>query len=245
MIIKTKKYKRRFVISDVHGCSNTLKKLIELINLQTNDVVFFLGDYIDKGPNSVQVLDFIIELRKLNYNIFTLRGNHEQDFLNMSVNYDPDFFYSYVSRKNGGENFFTKFKQIESKYVDFFQNTHFYFELEDFFLVHAGFKFFGNDFLKDTSSMLELRYWNFSDLKLTNGKRIIHGHDPTNYEIINRAVQNKSFRIPLDNGCVYTKLHKYYDYTKLGKLCCIELNSWTLTCVKNEKDIVLKTKNKK
>lgn len=245
MIVKTKKYKRRFVISDVHGCSNTLKKLIEQINLQINDAVFFLGDYIDKGLHSSGVLDYIIELRKLNYNIFTLRGNHEQDFLDMSVNYDSDFFYSYMSRKNGGHKFFTKSKQIKPIYIDFFQNTHFYFELEDFFLVHAGFKFFGNNFLNDTSSMLELRNWDFSDLKLTNGKRIIHGHDPTNYEIIVKAVQNKNLRIPLDNGCVYTKLHKYYDYTKLGKLCCIELNSWTLTCVKNDKDFVLKPQKKR
>lgn len=45
-----------YVIPDIHGCYNTLKKLIEdNIGLNKDDYIFFLGDYIDKGPYSSKV----------------------------------------------------------------------------------------------------------------------------------------------------------------------------------------------
>jgi len=242
MFIESKKYNRRFVVSDVHGCLDTLQRLIKKIDLQHDDALFFLGDYIDKGPNSVGVLDYIINLINSNFNVFTLRGNHEQDFLEMFRTYKLDFFYAVAKRMLKSDKLLRPNGEILPKYLSFLENTKYYFELEDFLLVHAGFNFLKDDFLKDTSSMLQRRFWELSDLKITNGKRVIHGHDPTPCEDIKRAVENKNARIPLDNGCVYAKLHKFYDYKKLSKLCCLELNSWTLTCIKNEKDIVIKKK---
>lgn len=233
MKVKSEKYKRRFVIGDVHGCKKTLVKLISSLNLSPDDdAVFFLGDYIDRGPDSSGVVDFILSLKNDNFNIFVLRGNHEQDFLDAARSYESDFFYEYAKRRLKSEDLLFLNGKIKPKYLNFFKNTVFYIELEDFFLVHAGFNFYSYNFLKDKNAMLVLRNWEF-DIDRTNGKRIVHGHQPTYHYKIIEAVKNKHARIPLDNGCVYNKLHRYYDYKLLSRLCCLELNSFKLKCIKN------------
>jgi len=56
---------RVFIIGDIHGCCKTCKKLIlEKINIQKSDKIYCLGDYVDRGPDSKGVIDFILQLRK-------------------------------------------------------------------------------------------------------------------------------------------------------------------------------------
>ncbi|MBN2891527.1 MAG: serine/threonine protein phosphatase [Bacteroidales bacterium] len=232
MKIESKKYNRRFVIADIHGCKKTLEALIGSLKLLPNDALFFLGDYIDRGPDSIGVIDIILDLQKHNFNIFTLRGNHEQDFLELSENYDQHFFMHYTKTILKSENLIRKKGGIKKRVKKFIENTQLYFELEDFYLVHAGFNFNNDDFLKDETAILNLRGWK-SDVKKTNGKKIIHGHQPTAHNKIIKAIQKDKPRIPLDNGCVYNKPHRYYDFNKLGQLCCLELNSMELFCQRN------------
>ncbi len=72
---------KQWVIPDIHGYSGTLQALIEeQIKPSRNDTIYFLGDYIDRGPDSKGVIDYIIDLKEDDYNIRTLRGNHE-DYL--------------------------------------------------------------------------------------------------------------------------------------------------------------------
>ena len=55
---------RIYAIGDIHGCFNSMKELIEnKIQLRKEDKLIFLGDYIDRGPDSKKVLDYIIELQ--------------------------------------------------------------------------------------------------------------------------------------------------------------------------------------
>lgn len=55
--------KRLFAIGDIHGCFNSLKELVEnKIQLQKDDKLILLGDFIDRGGKSKEVVDFIIEL---------------------------------------------------------------------------------------------------------------------------------------------------------------------------------------
>ena len=51
----------RWVVPDIHGCLKTLKTLLETrINLTRLDLVYFLGDYIDRGPDSKGIIDYIM-----------------------------------------------------------------------------------------------------------------------------------------------------------------------------------------
>ncbi len=71
---------RSIVIGDVHGCLFELKALLESCNLRTTDKFFFIGDLIDKGPDSVGVVKFVFNL-SLNYEVKLILGNHEEKFL--------------------------------------------------------------------------------------------------------------------------------------------------------------------
>ena len=78
---------KKWVIPDIHGYSATLRALIEeQVRPSRNDTIYFLGDYIDRGPDSKGVIDFITGLRDDDYNIRTLRGNHEDYFIRIFDN---------------------------------------------------------------------------------------------------------------------------------------------------------------
>ncbi|HZU38053.1 MAG TPA: metallophosphoesterase family protein [Gemmataceae bacterium] len=67
---------RTIAIGDIHGCSLALKALVDAIGPAPQDVLIFLGDYIDRGPDSRGVLDQVIELRE-RCTVIPLLGNHE------------------------------------------------------------------------------------------------------------------------------------------------------------------------
>ena len=51
-----------FVIGDIHGCSEMLKRLIDKIDWNpSHDRLIFIGDYIDRGENAKDVVDFILD----------------------------------------------------------------------------------------------------------------------------------------------------------------------------------------
>jgi serine/threonine protein phosphatase 1 len=67
---------RTLAIGDIHGCFNALVTLFDYTGITATDRVIFLGDYVDRGPDSAKVIDFLIN--RLNQgNAVCLRGNHE------------------------------------------------------------------------------------------------------------------------------------------------------------------------
>lgn len=72
-----------YAMSDIHGCMEELKKQMEYVDLSGENRMVFLGDYIDYGDCSCQVLQYIWELQKQygDEKIIVLKGNHEQMFL--------------------------------------------------------------------------------------------------------------------------------------------------------------------
>src|SRR5262245_35678837 len=67
---------RHLAISDIHGCHAALTTLVDYIGLRPDDVVITMGDYVDRGPDSRAVLDWLIEFSS-NHRLVPLRGNHE------------------------------------------------------------------------------------------------------------------------------------------------------------------------
>jgi len=223
---------KQFVISDIHGCCKTFKKLLEKIDLQKQDKLYLLGDYIDRGPDSSGVLDFIIELKNLDYSIFPILGNHERNLIETSILYDKKMFRLFVRKLNKSPNILNEFDEIKTQYTEFIKNLPLYYDLDKYFLVHAGINFKSENPMEDKESMLEIR-WFAENVPIDFPKTIIHGHNVTNINDIKFAIENKAKVIPLDNGCVYNKTHRVYDYTQLGNLCCLELNSFELILQKN------------
>ena len=71
---------RLIAIGDIHGRLTKLEGLMEQIGPKTDDTLVFLGDYIDRGAHSYEVVEYVIQLKKNFPNVITLRGNHE-DFV--------------------------------------------------------------------------------------------------------------------------------------------------------------------
>lgn len=67
---------RKIFIGDVHGCLAELQALIEKLNLSAQDEVIFVGDLLDKGPDSPGVVRFVRELAKT-FQVVLVKGNHE------------------------------------------------------------------------------------------------------------------------------------------------------------------------
>ncbi len=224
---------RRLVISDVHGCLNTLKELVEeKVSITRDDTIIFLGDYIDRGPNSSGVLDYVIGLIKDGYNVFPLRGNHEENLLNSINEYDSRTLALFVTRINKSPDLLDESGKVKQQYVDFISTLEFYIELDDFIIVHAGINFNVENPFDDKTSMLELRKTT-PDQSVLQGKRIIYGHQVTPLSEIEKAVNERLTLIPLDNGCFYTKPHKIYDHNQTGHLCCLNLDNFELLTQKN------------
>ncbi len=226
--------REHWVIPDIHGCVNTLRALIEdMIQPSKHDWLYFLGDYIDRGPSSKEVIDYIMYLQKEEYNIRTLLGNHEE-FLIKSYEEEMNLkSFMGIKQKNlkkkdwlfhGGKDTMKSFRLHDLKdfpldYLDWMKNLEYYIELENFFLVHAGFNFKLKNPFEDKDSMLWIREYEIDKEKIGN-KRIIHGHVPVSLEFIDLSIKNKSYKyIDLDNGCYMTKRDGF------GNLIALELNS--------------------
>lgn len=79
-----------WVIGDVHGFNLTLRELVDKLELVQGDFVVILGDLIDRGPNSFDVVQFV----KNSENLVSLKGNHEKmmiDLLTTSGLESPDY----------------------------------------------------------------------------------------------------------------------------------------------------------
>ena len=226
---------RQFAISDIHGCAKTFRKLVlEVIELSMADTLYLLGDYVNKGPDSKGVLDFIFELQNSGYNLKCLRGNHEQDLID-------GLKYSWVEIEflnRGGRATLQSFgvdnvHQIPEKYLKFIISLPFFFETENYLLIHAGLNFDLEDPYKDDFSMLNIRDMDV-DLNKTGNKKIIHGHVPNSYLDIENAClpdrQALTFQdnhLSIDGGCVYTHI------LNTNHLVAIEIQSGKLYIQKN------------
>ncbi|MFH0784486.1 MAG: metallophosphoesterase [Pseudomonadota bacterium] len=83
--------KKIFAIGDIHGCSQRLATLLGRIPYdRKRDTLIFLGDYVNRGPDSKGVLDILLELKENCTDIHFLKGNHEQELLEYSATGDLD-----------------------------------------------------------------------------------------------------------------------------------------------------------
>jgi serine/threonine protein phosphatase 1 len=218
---------RLFAISDIHGCYKTFYELVvNRINLSRSDKLVLLGDYIDRGPESREVIDFIIDLRSRDFNVVPLAGNHEQMLVDAFK--DPEVLPLWLMN-NGMTTLeslhISSVTDIDVKYIDFFTGLR-YFENEgDNIFVHAGFNDMAMDPFTDIDGMIWQCRTGYSNPLLT-GKRIIHGHRPKTTDHVKRMISEKSRVIPIDTGCVYDEDDGY------GYLSAIEINTMELISIR-------------
>lgn len=197
-----------YAIGDIHGCKNSLEKLIKKISPQNEDTVIFLGDYIDRGPDSKGVIEFLIDFLNTHPNTVFMKGNHEWMFYEFYKTRDPDIWKLWEI--NGARSTLKSYEGIENipkGHVEFIRSTKIYYTQDEYFFVHAGVK--PNKPIKEQKSedMLWIREeFIYSDNPLKD-YIVVFGHTPMEKPLI------MSDKIGIDTGCIYG-----------GYLTCIRLN---------------------
>jgi serine/threonine protein phosphatase 1 len=191
-----------FAIGDIHGCVDELRQLLNQLPRSSESTLVFLGDYIDRGPASRDVIDTLLEIAQRNH-VVPLMGNHEAMFLDFLR--DPrssggaSFIYNggsatLASYANGDEY------EIPQSHVEFLQKLAVMYETDHNVFVHAGLPQIplgdidpDDDLHRSTMMWVRGRF-----LKTTYdwGKVVVHGHTPV------RRVTSWPNRINIDTGCV-------------------------------------------
>lgn len=212
----------RWIIPDVHGCAKTLRTLVESqLMLDRADTLHLLGDYIDRGPDGKGVLDYLIGLQEDGYQVSCLKGNHEALCLEayradqrkrlFGLKTMEQKLWESVGAKETLRSFGVAHpREIPTKYVDWMESCLPYVELEDYILVHAGLNFDAENPFEDEHSMMWTRAFRV-DYSKSNGKKVIHGHIPSELSFIDLVVKdnaNYDF-IVLDNGVFVTNQAGY------------------------------------
>jgi serine/threonine protein phosphatase 1 len=132
---------RVIAIGDIHGCALALRALIEAICPRPDDILIPLGDAIDRGPQSREVIDELLALRE-RCRLVPLLGNHEEMMLNyLDGRLQPDDWLEF-----GGADTLASYGStttgeiIDSKHVAFVRTWGDYFETDSHFFVHGGYQ---------------------------------------------------------------------------------------------------------
>jgi serine/threonine protein phosphatase 1 len=193
-----------YVIGDLHGCLASLQRLLEHLEPDLHqDRLLFVGDYIDRGPDSRGVVDYILGL-KARYpaeNIICLKGNHEVMFLDFLAGKDRQLFLM-----NGGLNTLRDYwgegwdEQSELvlplDHARFYQELQLFYEIEDYIFVHGGLKP-GVPLAEQVDEDLCWIRGEFIASTEDFGRRVIFGHTPFKQPLV---LPNK---IGIDTGLVY------------------------------------------
>ena len=217
---------RVFAIGDIHGCFDSLKELIELkMQLTPNDRVVMLGDYIDRGSKSKEVIDYLLNLKEKGFQLVTIRGNHEQMLLDAYE--DQDLVSLWIL--NGGVATLKSFgiwsvRHLDNTYLDFFNSLPLFYAFNNYLFVHAGFNDRMDNPFEDTYHMI----WESKDQyfnPMLKDKIIIHGHRVISSTLCDQRIRNRRPVIDLDTGCVFV------NYSNYGRLTALEINTNTILSV--------------
>jgi len=208
-----------YAVSDIHGCADQLAKVFTAIDHHLSRVQpkrpiqVFLGDYVDRGPASRQVIDMLIDRGQRHETIF-LKGNHEAMLLDLLR--DPEIFptfkqygglptllsYGLTPSVNPDQNEQRALigelaQKISGPHRRFFDDLRSKFLCGDFLFVHAGVR----PGIPLAQQKEEDLFWirdEFLSCDKDFGKFIVHGHTPVSKPDI------RPNRINIDTGAYAT-----------------------------------------
>ncbi len=198
-----------FAIGDIHGCFEKLRNLVERLPYDPQqDTLVFLGDYIDRGSQSKEVLDYLCQLRRQAKKLIALIGNHEHLMLEYHRTGDPALlpFLRHLGIDKlldsyGANNpkSLQKMRFLPAEHLQLLHSLLPYWETEDYIFVHAGLEPGIPLEQQDISSLIEARS-TFLAEEHDYGKLVIFGHTPFNMPFVTPT------RIGIDTGAVYGNL---------------------------------------
>jgi serine/threonine protein phosphatase 1 len=226
---------RIYAVGDIHGRLDLLEKLLSRLGADLTQrpvvrpIFVFLGDYIDRGPNSRETIDRLLKHRELNECVL-LKGNHEQ--IAISCLNNPRVFNQWL-RLGGVETLASyglalgnmtgraKVAELQAAFhhalprthLNFFRDQQPSFSCGDYFFAHAGIK----PSVPLSRQIEQDLLWIREEFLTSNedfGKIVVHGHTPTH------AIEVRPNRINIDTGAYAT-----------GRLSCLVIDESALTTI--------------
>ncbi len=206
-----------YAVGDIHAELDKLDELLDLLPLQQGDQFVFLGDYVDRGPDSFGVISRLIELQS-QYRCIFLLGNHESMLLDFLGWNDEAYFGGDAFLMNGGDRTLASYGYFDREqpdrasfrlpkdHEDFLLGLKLYHREADYLFVHAG---LGRDELGSDDADYALRrarvediLWNRTTAEYPHrlGVTLIYGHTPSEDFSVR---WNAPFSIGIDTGAVY------------------------------------------
>lgn len=239
--------KRTLVISDIHGELDLFEELLKQVNYDPNeDQLILLGDYIDRGANSIGVLDKVIQLKEAG--AIVLKGNHE-DMMVKAMLTDEERAWKNWTNRNGGSQTLQSYGFSEEQFIikedepfekpsihsdkldehlQFIQSLDYFVETDDVIFVHAGVH--PDKSITDTDPYELIWIRDIFHNGYCGEKTVIFGHTPTKNLHKDKDKQDYSVYfgdnriIGIDGAAVYG-----------GQLNCLELPSRTVYFVESDK----------
>ncbi|MGY4691122.1 metallophosphoesterase family protein [Salibacterium sp. K-3] len=204
-------------MSDIHGQCDTFASLLKRVNYKPEqDRLFLLGDFIDRGPQSFEVIRYVLELQEeAGGSITCLKGNHEDMMLQAFQNEDQSDVTLWM--QNGGEDTLRSYVGNEladspfdeivhairrdfPDHLDFLENLQLFEETPEHILVHAGIDPFAEDWKEASPRTFVWIRSPFLEKQHSAGKTVVFGHTPTPTLHENAGPWFQSDKIGIDGG---------------------------------------------
>lgn len=230
-----------YIIGDVHGCFNTLLELIKQFPNKEKSQICFVGDVIDRGLFSCDVVELIMQN---GYKM--VMGNHERrllsnkfEFLNNKVPFDRSWFFG-----NGGEATYRSYLgqsvEFKQRHVDFLESRPVYLEFKDYKTQNGEHLVVSHSAV---GNMWELRNDKYAseefkrhllsgrgDEMQVSGIFNVYGHTPV------REIKFYKNSADIDTGCVFNEVG-------FDKLSALEFPSMKIYTQRNIENFNKKDKN--
>lgn len=190
----------QIVIGDIHGHSEKLISLLDRcrqLDDSSHAQYVFLGDYIDRGPDSRSVVELIISLQEeLPGRVRTLMGNHEELLLNALRS---DLFLNAWLENHGAATLksydATSVHDLPEPHIGWFRSLLTHYDDGSRFFAHAGIR---PGIPLDQQEVRDLLWIRkpFLESEADHGRLVVHGHTPTQ----DRKPEVRRNRIDLDTG---------------------------------------------
>jgi serine/threonine protein phosphatase 1 len=202
--------RRLFVVGDIHGNYTELSILLDHLaakhNVTSEDLFVFIGDYIDRGPASRQVIDRMLEIQRVWPKTVFLKGNHEEMLLSfLGLGGGNGQFYL----PNGGAAFFASYgvepvgplsdliAKLPVAHLEFIRRLELGVSLAEFIFVHAGLNPSRALEKQSSGDLLWIRK-EFINAPHEFGKTVVFGHTA-----FNDIYLDLPYKIGIDTGVAY------------------------------------------
>jgi serine/threonine protein phosphatase 1 len=195
-----------FAIGDIHGEYDKLIDLLAQIEAMRIDhepqTIVFLGDYVDRGPKSMQVIDHLMDGSHHSGDVWIcLKGNHEDMMIDWHGGGPSEYGHWAI---NGGvqtlDSYGGMYDDVPKSHIDWMRSLPFYHETENHIFVHGGFM----PYVELENQTENVCMWirnRFLDAPMGQGfegwKHIVHGHTPVDGPDI------RFWRTNLDTGACF------------------------------------------